>query len=140
MNSLRPLHTAATISQMRREFGVTARALRFYEEQGLLSPVRRQHVRVYSHRDRVRLKLILKGRRVGFTLRELRDLLDLYDQEGAAAQLAKALPLLRRQVTALGAQRSRLDGAIEKLNTALTRLTQEQVADVADKDQRQDRA
>jgi DNA-binding transcriptional MerR regulator len=132
---MKPLRSMSTISQLRREFGVTARALRYYEEQGLLSPLRSQQVRVYSHRERVRLQLILKGRRAGFSLRDIRELLDVYDREGEAAQRAKALPRLKAQVAALEARRGQLDAAIEHLKLASARLSQDQ-APVADDNQR----
>jgi DNA-binding transcriptional MerR regulator len=122
---------------MRREFGVTARALRYYEEKGLLSPARSQQVRVYSHRDRVRLKLLLKGQQVGFSLREIRELLDVYDKEGETAQLATALPRLKAQVAVLEAERSSLDAAIEELKMASGRLSQEPIPDETDDNQRQ---
>ena len=125
---------------MRREFGVTARALRYYEEKGLLSPARSQQVRVYSHRDRVRLKLLLKGQQVGFSLREIRELLDVYDKEGEAAQLATALPRLKAQVAVLEAERSSLDAAIEELKMASGRLSQEPIPDETDDNQSQRRA
>jgi DNA-binding transcriptional MerR regulator len=132
-----PLRTTSTISQMRREFGVTARALRYYETKGLLSPRRSQQVRVYSHRERVRLKLILKGQRAGFLLREIRDLLDVYDREGEAAQMAKALPRLKAQVGVLEAQRRQLDAAIQSLKTAAARLSEDRSLSVGDEKQRQ---
>jgi DNA-binding transcriptional MerR regulator len=124
MKPLRSLQTLSSVAQMRREFGVTARALRYYEEQGLLSPARSRQVRVYSHRDRARLKLILTGRRAGFTLRTIRELLDVYDKEGRTAQLARALPHFKAQVAALEAQRRQLDDAIETLKAASLRLSQ----------------
>lgn len=132
MNSLRQLRSASTISQMRREFGITARALRYYEEQGLLSPERSQRVRLYSHRDRVRLKLVLCGRSAGFSLRVIRELFEIYDRQGRAAQQAKAVPRMQAQLAALEAQRRQLDAAIEKLRTASARLFR--AAGLADKD------
>ena len=127
MNPTRPLRAppaAARIAQVCREFGVTPRALRFYEDQGLLSPVRREQVRIYSDRDRARLTLILRGRRAGFTLREIRELLDLYDNEGRIAQQAQALPRFKAQLDVLEARRRQLDEAIEALKAASTRLSQ----------------
>jgi DNA-binding transcriptional MerR regulator len=91
--------------------------------------MRSHQVRVYSHRDRARLKLILNGRRAGFTLRTIRELLDVYDQEGRTAQLAKALPHFKAQVTALEARRRLLDEAIETLKAASLRLSQTGRAD-----------
>lgn len=73
-----------TISELAREFQVTPRALRFYEDKGLLSPTRDGLNRVYSTRDRARLKLILQGKSVGFSLSDIREILDLYTLEGIA--------------------------------------------------------
>ncbi len=123
LNPPRAPQLGATITQLGREFGVTARALRYYEEQGLLSPARPQQMRVYSQRDRVRLSLVLKGRQAGLTLREIRELLDLYDREGPEAQQARALPRLRQQLAALERQRGELDDAIETLKAASERLS-----------------
>jgi DNA-binding transcriptional MerR regulator len=131
MTELRQLRTASTLSEMRREFGVTARALRYYETQGLLSPARSQQMRVYGRRDRVRLRLIQKGQRAGFSLRAIRELLDVYDNEGKLAQQAKALPHLKAQVAVLEAQRHQLDVAIEALKAASVRLSQDRSADGA---------
>lgn len=121
MKPLQALRGGATIAQMRREFGVTARALRYCEAQGLLSPIRSQQMRVYAHRDRVRLRLILKARQVGVSLRAIRELLDVHDKEGEAAQRAKALPQLKAQLAVLEAQRRELDIAVETLRAAWAR-------------------
>src|SRR3569623_3383948 len=67
-----------SISDLSAEFGVTARALRFYEDEGLIAPERRGTQRIYSHRDRARLARILRGKRVGYTLPDIRELIDLY--------------------------------------------------------------
>ena len=67
-----------TIRQLTKEFSVTARTLRFYEDEGLIAPERRGQTRIYSARDRARIILILRGRRVGFSLAEIREILDLY--------------------------------------------------------------
>jgi DNA-binding transcriptional MerR regulator len=77
-----------TISQLAEEFGITTRAIRFYEEKGLIKPRRNGQQRHYSAADRVRLKLILRGKRLGFTLDESRDLIDMYDPgQGNVEQL-----------------------------------------------------
>ena len=68
-----------TIAELAREFGVTTRTIRHYEHQGLLMPARRGLVRIFSGRDRVRLKLALRGKRLGFSLQEIKELFDLYD-------------------------------------------------------------
>jgi DNA-binding transcriptional MerR regulator len=123
MKPLRSPQTLSTMAQMRREFGVTARALRYYEEQGLLTPARRQQVRVYSDQDRARLKLILGGRRAGFSLSAIRELLDIRDKEGGVSGLAKALPRFRAQLSVLESKRLQLDEAIETLRAASARLS-----------------
>jgi DNA-binding transcriptional MerR regulator len=73
--------TTYTIGELAQEFDVTTRAIRFYEHQGLLCPTRNGQARVYSARDRVRLKLVLRGKRLGFSLGEIREMLDLYDAD-----------------------------------------------------------
>jgi DNA-binding transcriptional MerR regulator len=124
MKPLRSPQTLSTMAQVRREFSVTARALRYYEEQGLLTPARQQHMRVYSLRDRERLELILGGRRAGFSLSTIRELLDLRDKEGGITGLAKALPRFKAQLGVLESKRRQLDEAIETLKAASARLSQ----------------
>lgn len=110
-----------TISQLAREFGVTPRALRFYEDKGLLSPRRDGMNRVYSHRDRARLQLILRGKRVGLSLVEIKEILDLYkiDQR---AQAQTALKKYKARIVALEAQRDDIDAAIETLTDSIAKL------------------
>ncbi len=80
--------TRYTISQLAREFDLTTRAIRYYEDEGLISPARRGRQRIYSPRDRTHLKLVLRGKRLGFTLSEIREMFDLYDSApGESAQL-----------------------------------------------------
>lgn len=118
----RPERTFA-IRQLCQEFKVTPRALRFYEDKGLLSPARDGMNRVYNHRDRVRLQLILRGKRVGFSLNEIREILELYDhQDGGAVQSARSLKKFRERIVALKAQRDDIDGAIEALEEGCVRL------------------
>lgn len=71
-----------SISDLARELDITTRAIRFYEEQGMLAPERRGLERIYSARDKVTLKLILRGKRIGFSLAECRELIELYDPTG----------------------------------------------------------
>ena len=112
-------HRTYSIRQLCREFGATARALRFYEDKGLLTPGRKGQTRVYHSRDRARLKLILRGRRIGFTLQEIQEMLDLYDRKDHNAhQMAVALRRHRAQIEALKQQRDDLDGAIQTAEEA----------------------
>ena len=112
-----------TIRQLCQEFGATARALRFYEDRGLLAPARDGLNRVYGPRDRARLGLIMQGKRLGFSLSDLRELLDLYDeQDGGAAQMAASLPKFRERIAALHLQRDDIDRALATLETGVARL------------------
>jgi DNA-binding transcriptional MerR regulator len=109
-----------TIRQLCNEFKVTPRALRFYEDKGLLSPAREGLNRVYNHRDRARLILILRGKRVNLSLAVIRDILDLYKaDETGAAQMAKSVRKFREQIVALEAQREDLDHAVAELKEAV---------------------
>ncbi len=116
-----PSHTL-TITQLCRQVGATHRALRFYEEKGLLSPERSNRARLYSHRDQARLRLIMRGRRIGFTLEEIRELFESYDKGGRAAQLVRALPLFQARLAALESKRKEIDDALEALTRASERL------------------
>ena len=122
-SDLRRLERTYTIRQLCDEFSVTARALRFYEDKGLLSPKRDGMNRVYGYRDRARLTLILRGKRVGLSLSEIREILDLYKAEdGGAAQNARSLKKFRERIVAFEAQREDIDHAIAELRTACDRL------------------
>lgn len=112
-----------TIRQLCVEFGCTPRALRFYEDKGLLAPARQGLNRVYSYRDRARLVLILRGKRVGLALAEIREILELYDRhDGGTTQNTLALAKFRKRIVALERQREDIDQAIEELRTACDRL------------------
>ena len=124
-NLRRPPYRTYSITQLCREFSATPRALRFYEEQGLLSPARRELNRVYSYKDRARLQLILRGRRVGLSIAEIRDILDLYDEKGEAAQSAQALRVFKHRVEQLETQRQEVDDAIQTLTAAAGRLARQ---------------
>jgi DNA-binding transcriptional MerR regulator len=110
-----------TISQLAREFEVTPRALRFYEDKGLLTPRREGMNRVYSHRDRARLQLILRGKRVGLSLIEIKEILDLYSVD-QRAQAQITLKRYKARVVALEAQREDVDAAIEMLHGYIGQL------------------
>ncbi len=106
-----------SIRELCIEFDATPRALRFYEDKGLLTPQRQGLARVYSVRDRARLQLILRGKRVGFGLAEIGEVLDLYDRSnGGVAQMAVSLQKFRGRVEALRTQRDDIDNAIEMLD------------------------
>ncbi len=109
-----------SVSELANELGVTPRALRFYEDKGLLAPQRAGNTRVYTSRDRGRLMLILRGKRLGFTLREVREWLDLYEPgAGQAAQMARLKDKLRLRIAALERQRSDLDATLAELREIL---------------------
>ncbi|MBL8548590.1 MAG: MerR family DNA-binding transcriptional regulator [Hyphomonadaceae bacterium] len=114
-----------TISELAREFKVTPRALRFYEDKGLLAPQRDGLNRVYSGRDRARLVLVLKGKSVGLPLVEIKELLDLYNaDEQHRAQNEAALKKFRERLVALEEQRHDIEGAIDALKDGIARLEQ----------------
>ena len=109
--------TTFTISDLSAEFGVTARALRFYEDEGLIDPERRGTQRIYSPRDHARLAWILRGKRVGFSLADIRELIDLYDVgDGRATQRRLTAERCRERIAALEAQRGDIDAAIAELS------------------------
>ncbi len=105
-SSAEPFHT---VTQLARDLGITARTIRFYEDKGLIAPQRAGSTRVYTARDRARMILILRGKRLGFSLREIKDYLDLYGVDHTQAEqlrllraaVAKRLASLRDQALAL---------------------------------------
>jgi len=109
-----------TIREMCDTFGVTPRTLRFYEAKELLFPNREGQKRWFTRRDRARLKLILRGKRFGFSLEDIRQLLDLYDLgDGQMTQLTRTYEIARERLSALVAQRDELNGAIADLEEQL---------------------
>lgn len=106
-----------TIRQMCDAFGVTPRTLRFYEAKELLSPVRRGTGRYFTYRDRARLKLILRGKRFGFSLEDIRQLLAMYDRapHQQEAQLKRTYEIAAERLAQMERQRAELDEAIAEL-------------------------
>ena len=111
-----PRERSYSITELCREFDVTPRTLRFYEAKGLLKPARRGWTRLFSYRDRARLQLILRGKRVGFALEEIKEMLDLYNlRDGQITQLRVASVKMKERLSALVKQRSELEEAIADL-------------------------
>jgi DNA-binding transcriptional MerR regulator len=109
-----------SISRMCGDFAVTPRTLRFYEAKELLFPIRDGSRRLFTRRCRARLKLILQGKRFGFSLEEIRQLLDLYDiGDQQVTQIARTYELARQRLAAMEAQRAELDDAIAELKVQL---------------------
>ena len=105
-----------SVSQLAKQLGVTARTIRFYEDKGLIAPQRAGTARVYTHRDRARLVLILRGKKLGFSLREIRDYLDLYDADPTHhLQTRQLLVLVRKRVAKLQEQRAAIDQSLAEL-------------------------
>lgn len=112
-----------TITDLAQEFKVTARAIRFYEDKGLLHPSRQGMNRVYTKRDRARLILILRGKRLGFSLAEIREMINLYDLgDGQGEQLRVTLKRSADRLKALEAQRRDVDAAIDELRRSVAIL------------------
>jgi DNA-binding transcriptional MerR regulator len=105
-----------SIGDLAREFDVTPRTIRFYEDEGLLSPGRDGGRRIYSKRDTVRLKLILRGKRLGFSLAEVREMLELYDSA------PDERPQLEKFVAALAARREQLERQREEIDEILQEI------------------
>jgi DNA-binding transcriptional MerR regulator len=109
-----------TITELCREFNVTPRTLRFYEQKGLLAPNRRGWTRLFTYRDRGRLQLILRGKKVGFALEEIKEMLDLYNlKDGQLTQLRVSSAKMRERLDALRKQRVEIDEAIADLERTI---------------------
>lgn len=105
-----------TIAELAREFELTPRAIRYYEDQGLIAPARAGVQRVYGKRDRIRLKLTLRGKRLGLSLAEIRELIDMYDTAPESTQLARLLEVLARQRAKLEQQREDIEAVLTELS------------------------
>ena len=125
-----------TVTELARELGITPRAIRFYETKGLVNPRRAGTTRIYTHRERGRLQLILRGKRLGFSLTDIGEYLDLYDADPAQHdQILLLLDKVNIRVEALKAQKDDLDATLSELTSvrdqALAALDQQPVRVVA---------
>ncbi|MCU8011224.1 MerR family transcriptional regulator [Shewanella sp. SM74] len=119
MSATNTPQTTYSISDLSKEFDITTRSIRFYEDQGLLKPKRRGQTRIYSLKDRVRLKLILRGKRLGFSLAETRRLFELYDADkSSTSQLNTMLALVEEKKSALQQQMDDIKVVLMELNSA----------------------
>ncbi len=110
--------TTFTITELAAEFDITPRAIRFYEEAGLLEPGRKGRNRVYTPRDRTRLKLTLRGKRLGLPLQEIKELVDMYDSQSSAA------PQLRAFLATLARHRQQLEQQRDDIEVTLAEIRQ----------------
>lgn len=124
-----------SISELSKEFNLTTRSIRFYEDQELLAPSRRGQTRVYSSQDRVRLKLILRGKRLGFSLAETRELFSLWDETNTGTEKQLSLLLekiaekrvdLEQQIKDIASLQAELDDAESRCKETLNELKQKQ--------------
>lgn len=105
-----------SITELSQEFDLTPRSIRFYEDMGLLQPARDGQRRVYGPRERTRLRLILRGKRLGFALTEIREILDMYDATGEAAQLRHFLVKIRERRAQLRQQQEDITAILAELD------------------------
>ncbi|WP_411063958.1 MerR family transcriptional regulator [Vibrio rotiferianus] len=112
------------ISDLAKEFDITTRSIRFYEDVGLIEPERKGNIRVYQRRDKIRLKLILRGKRLGFSLAEIRELFELYDTQQSDGQLLKMLTIIDEKQAHLQQQLDDISVVMNELETAKERCRQ----------------
>jgi len=133
--TIEPQHSVFTISQLSREFDITTRTIRFYEAKGLLTPERQGQKRIFSRIDRTRLKLVLRGKRLGFALDDIRRLIELYDESDGEQkqlnlmldQLANSRQLLLQQRLDLEMQLKEFDDIEERCRERLSQLRNDDI-------------
>jgi DNA-binding transcriptional MerR regulator len=108
--------TTYSITELAREFELTPRAIRYYEDQGLIAPDRSGVQRVYTKRDRIRLKLTLRGKRLGLSLAEIRELIDMYDSAPESSQLTRLLEVLAHRRAKLEQQREDIAAVLAEVD------------------------
>jgi DNA-binding transcriptional MerR regulator len=114
-----------SIGEMCEDFGVTARALRFYEDENLIAPERRGTARLYTARDRARLTWILRGKRVGFSLNEILEMLDLYDLgDQRETQRLVTIERCKQRISALKRQRADIDATVRDLEDFVAHISE----------------
>ncbi|MFH4787294.1 MerR family DNA-binding transcriptional regulator [Vibrio alginolyticus] len=109
------------ISELAKEFDIATRSIRFYEDLGLLTPERKGNTRIYNGRDRIRLKLILRGKRLGFSLADIKELFELYDTDQSTEQLNYMIRLIEEKKAALQQQANDIQAVMMELNAAQLR-------------------
>ncbi|EPD5138488.1 MerR family transcriptional regulator [Vibrio parahaemolyticus] len=109
------------ISELAKESDITTRSIRFYEDLGLLTPERKGNTRIYNGRDRIRLKLILRGKRLGFSLADIKELFELYDTDQSTEQLNYMIRLIEEKKAALQQQANDIQAVMMELNAAQLR-------------------
>ncbi|EJL7848371.1 MerR family DNA-binding transcriptional regulator [Vibrio parahaemolyticus] len=109
------------ISELAKEFDITTRSIRFYEDLGLLTPERKGNTRIYNGRDRIRLKLILRGKRLGFSLADIKELFELYDTDQSTEQLNYMIRLIEEKKAVLQQQANDIQAVMMELNAAQLR-------------------
>ncbi|MEZ8092782.1 MerR family DNA-binding transcriptional regulator [Photobacterium swingsii] len=112
------------ISELAKEFDITTRSIRFYEDMGLLAPTRNGTTRIYQRRDKIRLKLILRGKRLGFSLAEIRELFELYDTDQSDNQLNQMLIIIDEKQAVLQQQLNDINVVMNELTAARQRCLQ----------------
>lgn len=114
-----------SVTELARDLGITPRTVRFYEDQGLISPQRAGNTRVYSHRDRARMILILRGKRLGFSLKDIKEFLDLYVVDTTKTeQMRVLLKKVKSRIALLEEQRQALELSLTKLREVERQATE----------------